>query len=46
MLPLHSVLNSYEIDEKFMLDDVNIDFLEDLEKKLIQRKNKHTGKTH
>lgn len=41
---LHSVLTSYEVDENLLMDDINIDFLEDLEKKLIQRKNQHTGK--
>ena len=40
---LHSVLKQYETNEDLRLDEINTDFLESLEKKLIQRKNPHTG---
>ena len=40
---LYSVLKSYNISEELTLDEIDTDFLEDLEKKLIQRKNKHRG---
>jgi hypothetical protein len=40
---LYTVLKSYKVKEALKLKDVDKFFLEDLEKKLIKRKNKHTG---
>jgi len=40
---LRSVLPQHGVDEKMKMDDVNTDWLEDLETKLIKRKNHYTG---
>jgi len=40
---LHSVLKTHGCKESVKLDDVDVDFLENFEKKLVQRVNPHTG---
>ncbi len=40
---VRSVLPQHGVDEKMKMDDVGTDWLEDLEAKLIKRKNHYTG---